>query len=217
MTDALLSGLLAGFGIAVPVGAISVLVVTIASRVSLGRGMAAALGVATADGLYALAAVLGGAALAPAIAPAADALELLAAGVLVLLAAHGLRGALRTHRRETLAAAGPLTTTADDPSPVPPSPWRTYAGLLGLTLLNPLTVVYFTALVLGGRTGPGPLGPGLLFALAAFAASAGWQALLATGGALLRRVLTGPRGRLLTGLAGNAVVLAFAVHLALAR
>ncbi|MCX4758893.1 LysE family transporter [Kitasatospora purpeofusca] len=207
MTDALLSGLLAGYGIAVPVGAISVLIVTLASRVSLARGLAAALGVATADGLYALLALIGGATLAPLLAPAAGALELAAAAVLVLLAAHGLRATLRTHRADR-DPAGP-------PPPAPASPWRTYASLLGLTLLNPLTVVYFSALVLGGRTGPGSLGPGLVFVLAAFAASASWQALLATGGALLRRVLTGPRGRLLTGLTGNLVVLALAVRLAL--
>ncbi|MGY0460129.1 LysE family transporter [Kitasatospora sp. cg17-2] len=207
MTDALLSGLLAGYGIAVPVGAISVLVVTLASRVSLARGLAAALGVATADGLYALLALIGGATLAPLLAPAAGALELAAAAVLVLLAAHGLRATLRTHRADR-DPAGP-------PPPVPASPWRTYASLLGLTLLNPLTVVYFSALVLGGRTGPGSLGAGLVFVLAAFAASASWQALLATGGALLRRVLTGPRGRLLTGLTGNLVVLALALRLAL--
>ncbi|MFB8239124.1 LysE family transporter [Kitasatospora purpeofusca] len=207
MTDALLSGLLAGYGIAVPVGAISVLIVTLASRVSLARGMAAALGVATADGLYALLALIGGATLAPLLAPAAGALELAAAAVLVLLAAHGLRATLRTHRADR-DPAGP-------PPPVPASPWRTYASLLGLTLLNPLTVVYFSALVLGGRTGPGSLGAGLVFVLAAFAASASWQALLATGGALLRRLLTGPRGRLLTGLTGNLVVLALALRLAL--
>nr|BEK64214.1 LysE family transporter [Kitasatospora purpeofusca] len=207
MTDALLSGLLAGYGIAVPVGAISVLIVTLASRVSLARGLAAALGVATADGLYALLALIGGATLAPLLAPAAGALELAAAAVLVLLAAHGLRATLRTHRADR-DPAGP-------PPPVPASPWRTYASLLGLTLLNPLTVVYFSALVLGGRTGPGSLGAGLVFVLAAFAASASWQALLATGGALLRRVITGPRGRLLTGLTGNLVVLALALRLAL--
>ncbi|MCX4684037.1 LysE family transporter [Kitasatospora purpeofusca] len=207
MTDALLSGLLAGYGIAVPVGAISVLIVTLASRVSLARGLAAALGVATADGLYALLALIGGATLAPLLAPAAGALELAAAAVLVLLAAYGLRATLRTHRADR-DPAGP-------PPPAPASPWRTYASLLGLTLLNPLTVVYFSALVLGGRTGPGSLGPGLVFVLAAFAASASWQALLATGGALLRRVLTGPHGRLLTGLTGNLVVLALALRLAL--
>ncbi|MER7705910.1 LysE family transporter [Kitasatospora sp. NPDC097605] len=208
MTDALLSGLLAGYGVAVPVGAISVLVVTLASRVSLGRGLAGALGVATADGLYALVAVLAGAAIAPALAPAARVLELVAAGVLVLLAGHGLRATLRANRAHGQAGGAP--------PPVAASPWRTYAALLGLTLLNPLTVVYFTALVVGGRAGgPGPLGPGLAFALAAFAASASWQALLATGGALLRRTLTGPRARLLTGLAGHTVVLALALRLAL--
>ncbi|MHC5908578.1 aldehyde dehydrogenase family protein, partial [Streptomyces sp. S6] len=84
MTDALVSGILAGYGIALPVGAMSVLVVTLASRVSLRRGMAAALGVATADGLYALAAVVGGTALSRLIAPAAGVFEAVAAGVLVV-------------------------------------------------------------------------------------------------------------------------------------
>ncbi|WP_327674657.1 LysE family transporter [Kitasatospora sp. NBC_00458] len=210
MTDALLSGLLAGYGIAMPVGAISVLIVTLASRDSLGRGMAAALGVATADGLYALAAVLGGATLARLITPAAGYLELLAAGVLAVLAVRGLRGVLRAYRREG-DAAGP---GGGGPSaPADGSPWRTYTALVGLTLLNPLTVVYFGALVVGGRTGPDSFGHGLAFVLAAFAASASWQALLASGGALLRRALTGPRGRLATGLVGHAVVLGLAARL----
>ncbi|MED7951320.1 LysE family transporter [Kitasatospora sp. NPDC058201] len=218
MTDALLSGLLAGYGIAMPVGAISVMIVTLASRVSLGRGMAAALGVATADGLYALAAMLGGAAVARLVTPAAGYLELLAAGVLAVLAVRGLRGALRAYRHER--GGGPEDPSAGPPSASsspPGSPWRTYTALVGLTLLNPLTVVYFGALVVGGRTGPGSLGPGLVFVLAAFAASASWQALLASGGVLLRRVLTGSRGRLVTGLAGNAVVLGLAVRLVWSR
>ena len=50
--------------------------------------------------------------------------------------------------------------------------------------------------------------------LAAFAASASWQVLLAGGGALLGRVLTGHRGRLVTALLSSAVILALAVRMA---
>lgn len=67
MTAALLSGLLAGYGIAVPVGAVGTYLVSLSARTPLRTGVSAALGVASADGLYALAAVLGGSALASAL------------------------------------------------------------------------------------------------------------------------------------------------------
>ncbi|MHC5907265.1 LysE family transporter, partial [Streptomyces sp. S6] len=94
------------------------------------------------------------------------------------------------------------------------SPRRTYGALVALTLLNPLTVVYFGALVVGGQAGAASFGQGLVFVLGAFAASSSWQLLLATGGALLGRVLTGPRGRLATAVVGNTVVLFLAARLA---
>ncbi|MFD9127408.1 hypothetical protein [Kitasatospora sp. NPDC059571] len=48
----------------------------------------------------------------------------------------------------------------------------------------------------------------MVFVAAAFAASASWQLLLASGGALL-----GPRGRLLTALGSSALVAGLAVRL----
>ncbi len=65
MTAALVAGLLAGYGIAMPVGAIATYLVALTARTSLKLGAFAALGVATADGLYALIATVGGSALAP--------------------------------------------------------------------------------------------------------------------------------------------------------
>jgi arginine exporter protein ArgO len=53
----------------------------------------------------------------------------------------------------------------------------------------------------------------LSFVVAAFAASASWQLLLAGGGALLGGLLAGARGRLLTALASSAVVTFLAVRL----
>jgi len=55
VTEALISGLLAGYGVAVPVGAIGVLILSLSARTRLLVGAGAGLGVATADGLYAAA------------------------------------------------------------------------------------------------------------------------------------------------------------------
>lgn len=208
MTAALVAGLLAGYGIAVPVGAVGTYLVSLTARTSLRTGVCAALGVATADGLYALAATLGGTALASALRPALGPLRWVCVLVLLALAAWGAVTAVREYRGHRLA-----TRTA----PAPPSPVRAFLGLLGITLLNPTTVIYFAALVLGSQaTGPvGPLEQGV-FVLAAFAASASWQVLLAGSGALLGRALTGRRGRLATALAASGVMTALAARMALA-
>ncbi len=198
MTGAFLAGLLAGYGIAVPVGAIGVLLVGLAARTSSATGAAAALGVATADGLYALLAVLGGGALAAALAPVAAPLHWAAAAVLLVLAAHTVVVALR--RRQAAVAAPPVAGT----------PLRAFLGLLALTLLNPATVVYFVALVLGRRDGGGPA-TAAAFVAGAFLASASWQLLLAAGGSLVGRVLPGPRARLVTALVSAALIASLAV------
>jgi threonine/homoserine/homoserine lactone efflux protein len=69
VTAALVAGLVAGYGIAVPVGAVGTYLVSLTARTSLTVGAFAALGVATADGVYALVAVAGGSVLAPALQP----------------------------------------------------------------------------------------------------------------------------------------------------
>ncbi|MFD7662692.1 LysE family transporter [Streptomyces sp. NPDC059788] len=203
MTDALLTGLLAGYGIAMPVGAMSVLIVTLAAQVSPRQGLAAALGVATADGLYALAAVLGGTALTHLISSVTRPLQLAGAAVLVLIAARGLVTAVRTRRART-----------PRPPAVGASPLRTYTGLVGLTLLNPVTIVYFGALVIGRQTASASTASGMVFVAAAFAASLSWQTLLASGGALLGRFLTGERGRLTMAVTGNSAILLLATRMA---
>jgi arginine exporter protein ArgO len=205
MTEAFVAGLLAGYGVAVPVGAIAVLVIGLTARTSIRVGAAAALGVATADGLYAAVAVLGGAALSGLIESVAGPLRGIAVAVLLLLAVTGAVNAIR-HRHDPGRAARTDRGLG--------TPARAYAGLLALTLLNPMTVVYFAALVLGRRAGAEWSAAGeVTFVLAAFAASASWQLLIATGGSLLGRVLTGPRGRLATALASSALIAVLAVGL----
>ncbi|MEU9052079.1 LysE family transporter [Streptomyces sp. NPDC048384] len=206
MTAALVAGLLAGYGIAIPVGAVATYLVSLTARTSLRTGVCAALGVATADGLYALVATLGGSALAAALRPVLVPLRWASALVLAALAVRGAVTAVRQYRDHRLATARS--------TPPPPSPARAYLALLGITMLNPTTVIYFAALVLGTRaTGPvQPLDQGV-FVLAALAASASWQLLLAGGGALLGRVLTGQRGRLVTALVSSGVILALGMRM----
>ena len=95
------------------------------------------------------------------------------------------------------------------------APARAYLGFLGLTLLNPMTIVYFEALVLGWRGRLDPLGAAV-FVTGAFVASASWQLLLAGGGSLVGRVLTDRRGRLATALTASAVIVVLTVRLVVA-
>jgi arginine exporter protein ArgO len=188
-----------------PVGAVATYLVSLTARTSLRTGVCAALGVATADGLYALVAALGGSALAAALQPVLVPLRWASGLALAALAVRGAVVALRQYRERRLA-----TRSGKDPV----RPAHAYLALLGITLLNPITVIYFAALVLGSRTAEAvrPLEQGV-FVLGAFAASASWQLLLAGGGALLGRTLTGRQGRLVTALASSVVIMVLAVRM----
>jgi arginine exporter protein ArgO len=203
VTAALVAGLLAGYGIALPVGAVATYLVALTARTSLQVGSAAALGVATADGLYALAAVIGGSALTTLIEPIARPLSALSALVLLAVAVIGACRALRESGGGPAKAAGPMGTA------------RAYFTLLGITILNPVTIVYFAALVVGNKSAMGftAIPESALFVFAAFCASASWQLLIASCGAALGRLLTGRRGRLATGLASSAIVGGLAIRL----
>ena len=210
MIAALAAGLLAGYGIAIPVGAVGTYLLALTARTSLKIGAAAALGVATADGLYALLAALGGTELARAIQPIM--LPLRWASICILLALAG--------KTAVTAVARFRSHNDDNPSrradKAPPSPTRAYANLLGITLLNPTTVIYFAALILGSQTGAADRLKQALFVAGAFTASASWQLLLAASGALLGKALAGSRGKLLTALASSALITALALRLLVA-
>ncbi|MGY4912595.1 LysE family transporter [Micromonospora aurantiaca (nom. illeg.)] len=217
MTGAFLAGLVAGYGVAIPVGAIAILILGLSARTSFRVGAAAALGVATADGLYAAVAALGGAAVASGLAPFAGPLRMIAAGVLLALAGLTARRALRppaaTHPPSPSATTHPPATTREPSARGGmDTPVRAFAAVLALTLLNPATVVYFVALVLG-RGDVLDSGPpaAAAFTLGVFLASASWQVLIAGGGSLIGRALTGPRGRRVTALLSSVIIAALAV------
>ena len=193
-------GVIAGYGIAIPVGAIAILIVDQGLRRGFRMGFAAGAGAASADLLYAALAVVAGAALAAALRPLAASLGIIGGLVLIGL---GLTNLWRSRTR-----VAPDVQHGDALSTV-----RVYLKFLGLTLLNPLTIVYFAALVLGGSLESGwSMAGGALFVLGAGVASLSWQSLLAGIGAQLGMRLS-PRARLATVVAGNLVVVALGIRI----
>ena len=203
MTAAVVSGLLAGFGIAVPVGAIGVLLISLSAKTSLRIGVAAGLGAATVDGTYALLAIAGGAGLARAIRTVAGPLRWASGVVLVFLAIWTAASAVRGYRSPAHARARAISLN---------TPLRAYTALVGLTALNPLTVVYFAALVMGRQASASfTAAQAGVFVLGVFAASAGWQTILASGGALIGRLLNSQRGKLITALVSGLLIMVLAL------
>jgi threonine/homoserine/homoserine lactone efflux protein len=203
--DAFLAGALAGYGIAIPVGAIAVLIVELGLRRGFRPAFAAGAGAATADILYAAIAVWLGLAVSAALSPFAGILRLLSAAVLIGIGAYGIWKAGRRRAQ-----------SEPDPSPeVERKSIQVYLQFLGLTLLNPLTVTYFAALILG-RAGQAELdfAGKLAFMLGAGLASLSWQSLLAAIGAVGNRHLS-PRFQLLASVAGNLLVIGFGVKILL--
>lgn len=196
MLEAIVAGAIAGYAIAIPVGAIAVVIIHTGMHHGVRSGLAAGAGAATADGIYAGVAVLAGVAVARLLGELQDPLRLVAGVVLIAIAARGLM-ALRTPR-ET-ASPGRLLGAGQR---------RTFMVLLVLTLLNPVTVVYFAALVVGMPPMAGPP-ERIAFVAAVFLASLSWQSLLAMLGALLGRGPSAHRLRRPTTLLGNLIILGF--------
>lgn len=199
--SSLLAGVLAGYGIAIPVGAISILIIETALRRGFAAGFAAGAGAATIDGLYALVAALAGSAVAGLVAPVAVELRALSA---IVLAAIGIRGLA------ALRAARSARTALRE---MPPSLARTYLTFLALTVVNPMTVVYFAALILGLPAIGSGLAGKLAFIAGALLASGSWQTVLAVVGSLFHRRLS-DRLRVAVSVAGNLIILGFALNIA---
>jgi threonine/homoserine/homoserine lactone efflux protein len=199
LIEAALAGAVAGYAIAIPVGAIAVLIIRTGIRDGFGQGVAAAAGAATADLIYAVIASLAGLAVSSIIGPLIMPLRIFGGLALIVIGARGLVG-LRSRR----AFGEPV-----DSAPTQRPRRQTYLSLLGLTLLNPATVIYFAALTVG-LPFLGGVGERLAFSAAAFGASLSWQVLLAGFGTTLGR-RAGPRLRTGTIVFGNAVVIVLGV------
>lgn len=195
-TGALLAGLGAGYAVAIPVGAVAVLIVETGTRRGFRIAASAGLGAATADLVYAALAVLLGSAVAAVLAPWATPVRWVSVLVLALIGARLLASAASVD-------PGPAAGASEGRGPL-----ATYGGFVGITLLNPTTVAYFAALVLG-LPSLGGAAQRLAFVVAAFVASASWQLLLAAVGSLLHRHASERLRRATTAL-GGLLILAIA-------
>jgi threonine/homoserine/homoserine lactone efflux protein len=169
-------------------------------------GWAAGAGAATADLTYASLAALFGVALAGLIAPIQVPLRWLSAAVLAVIAIRGIVGAVG--RSRAAAADDPHLERLDEASPR-----RTYLQFVALTIVNPATVIYFAALILGLPSVGSGGAEKLVFVIGAAGASLVWQTLISTAGSLLHQRVS-ERATGVLGLVGYGIVLLIAANIA---
>ncbi len=197
-----IQGILAGYGIAIPVGAIAILIVDTAIRRGFRSGFAAGAGAATADIVYASLAALAGQALAALLAPFSVQIRILSALALVFLGGWGIWQIVSSRKNSQDRPAAIFNIGLQ----------QTYLKFVSLTLLNPLTVTYFAALILAENNNMPDWPSRILFVAGAGLASLSWQGLLAGLGALAHKRLS-PRFQLFTSLAGNLIVAGLGVRI----
>lgn len=195
-----LTGIAAGYGIAIPVGAIAVLIIDAGLRNGFPSAFFAGAGAATADLLYSTLAVVGGVALSEAVGSVGDGFRVASAVVLILIAIQGFRR-VRAGRGE--AAERTILERREL--------GQTYLRFVALTVINPTTIVYFAAVIVGlGVADEFTPAQGALFVAGAFLASFSWQTTLALVGSVAGQRL-GSRTRIVAAVLGNLVVIALAV------
>jgi len=193
---ALGAGALAGLGVALPLGAIGVLIVQEGITGGWRPAAAAGTGVALVDGAYAAVSVAAGAVVTRALEGRERVVQVVGALVLVGVAARGLAR---------------LRRPPGSGLPVPHG--RVLRRFVALTAVNPMTAVYFVVLTAGlGRVVSGGLA-GTAFAVGVLLASCAWQLTLA-GMATLAGARLPPGLRVATSVAGYLLVLWYAVRLA---
>ncbi len=211
------AGAAAGLGVAMPMGAMSVLLLQEAMR-HRRTAVAAAAGVAVVDLGYAALATAVGPWVASHVTPVEAWVRLASAAILLAIAAHGLAGARR-------GAAAPPSPGADGPgaaagraggAPTATAlrPSRAFARYVALTAVNPTTALYFAALTTAQGAGldSGPAGAAFLVGVGA--ASLVWQQSLVALGSLAGGRIS-PTARLWTFRLGYGLVAAYAVRIAL--
>ncbi|HEY8758672.1 MAG TPA: LysE family transporter [Candidatus Limnocylindria bacterium] len=191
-----ITGLIAGFAIAMPPGAVTSLIVRIGLQRGFRSALAAGWGTATVDGVYCVVAVLAGAAIVPLLGAIDPPLRVVTGLVLVGLGLRGILGA----RREAPSAGSP---DARDLA-------ATYVRFIAITMVNPATLAYFIAVALGFAGSV--LNDAGAFIVGVFAASLTWHAILAVLSGSLHGRLS-PNARTVLAVVANGVVIALGVRI----
>ncbi|HTX31219.1 MAG TPA: LysE family transporter [Solirubrobacteraceae bacterium] len=207
--EALWAGLIVGIAIATQFGAISALVLETAVRAGPRAGAAAGLGVASVDVAYATGAVLAGGAARAGLAAHQAEVKTVAAVILALVGVHGLWALKRDPSRDQRA---PAPSQGDATRPFGARSAQ-YLRFVGLTAINPLTIVYFgsvtASLSLNG------VAEGVAFVTGAGTASALWHLALSLAAGHAGRRFT-PTIQRAVSVAGRLAVVLIAIRLAIA-
>jgi arginine exporter protein ArgO len=195
-----MAGAAAGLGVAMPVGAMGVLLIQEGMRDRRGA-VAAAAAVAVVDFAYAAVAT----ALGPLVASALSGVEawvrLVSATVLAVIAVRGLLASRH---------AGP----APEGESAGTGPVRTFTRFAALTLINPTTALYFAALTTAQGAALSGGTAGAVFVGGVFVASLAWQQLLVAVSGLAGKRIS-DTARAWTFRIGYGLVAVYAVKVAL--
>lgn len=206
---ALGAGLIVGMVIATQFGAVSALLLETAVRAGPRAGAAAGLGVASVDMAYAAGAVVAGGAARAGLAAHLAEVKAVAAVILALVGAHGLWALTRDPSPDHRAQA-PTLGDASRPFGVL---CAHYVRFVGLTAINPLTIVYFGSVTASlSLTG---VAEGVAFLVGAGTASALWHLALSLAAGHAGRRVT-PRIQRMISIAGRLAVVVMAIRLAIA-
>lgn len=199
-----MAGAAAGLGVAMPMGAVGVLLIQQGMRERRGA-VAAAAAVAVVDCAYAAVATALGPLVASALSGAEAWVRLVSAAVLAVIAVRGLLAS----RRPGPAVASEGTGTGTGTGPV-----RTFTRFAAITLINPTTALYFAALTTAQGATLSTGAAGAVFVGAVFLASFGWQQLLVAASGFAGTRIS-DTARAWTFRIGYGLVAVYAVRVAL--
>lgn len=197
-----MQGLIAGYGIAIPIGPIAILIIELGIRRGFSVAFCAGVGAASADLIYSTLASLAGTFLVSILKPYAPVIHTISALALIGL---GLWLLYSSRMKKTTEVDESRISTRSG----------AYCFVFGMTLLNPLTIAYFTTLILGLKSNiAGSADYVVSFVSGAFLASLSWQSVVASVGGFGHDRLS-PKFRLVTFAVGNTIIVLMGVLLLL--
>jgi threonine/homoserine/homoserine lactone efflux protein len=205
MWDLFTIGFFAGLALAIPVGPMAILLVNTTISRGLRHGVVGALGMATVDGVYALAVFVIGGVIAAALTSLKLVLGLVGAAILLFLGIQTLVKNLRLIGKTDL----PASVSSNDGSVA-----KTFGTFVAATVVNPPTALYFLAIApnvanMGFELN---LSTATIFALSVLIGSLIWQETLVFVGLAVRGI-TSNRFRVWLGLLGGLMIVGLALSI----
>lgn len=198
-------GFLAGLALAIPVGPMAIMLVNTTISRGLRNGVVGALGMASVDGVYALAVFVIGGAIAAALTSLKLILGLVGASILLVLGVQTLIRNLRLIGKPELQVSASVGGG---------SVFKTFGIFVAATVVNPPTALYFLAIApnvanLGFSLS---IETAVVFAAAVFIGSLIWQEALVFAGLAIRGITTNAF-RVWLGAVGGLLIIALAISI----